>query len=285
MIQRIPMNPIENPYATCGPALISFSGGRTSAFMLRQILDAHGGHLPGGVHVTFANTGKERIETLDFVHEVETRWSVPVAWLEYDRVQDREGEWHHTYRVVEYVTASRSGEPFAKLIAAKSYLPNPVTRFCTSELKIRVMKKYMVAQGYDEWDCILGLRADEPSRVHRAKLSCARERWQNVMPMAAGSHTLASVMDYWAGSDFDLALRQDEGNCDLCFLKGGVKIERLIRERPASADWWSEQERLMGQTFRIDRPSYRNIRLAVLAQGQLFGASESHEYDVCNCTD
>lgn len=32
-----------NPYHIEGPALISVSGGRTSGFMLRQILDAHGG--------------------------------------------------------------------------------------------------------------------------------------------------------------------------------------------------------------------------------------------------
>ncbi len=58
-----------NPYLITGPALISFSGGRTSAYMLWQILAAHGGQLPDDVHICFANTGKEREETLRFVHE------------------------------------------------------------------------------------------------------------------------------------------------------------------------------------------------------------------------
>lgn len=53
-----------NPYLIAGPALISFSGGRTSAYMLRMILDAHGGTLPDDVHVCFANTGKERFVTI-----------------------------------------------------------------------------------------------------------------------------------------------------------------------------------------------------------------------------
>lgn len=61
-----------NPYFITGPALISFSGGRTSGYMLRHILDAHDGTLPDDVVVTFANTGKEREETLRFVHDCAT---------------------------------------------------------------------------------------------------------------------------------------------------------------------------------------------------------------------
>lgn len=38
-----------NPFYVEGPAVVSFSGGRTSAFMLRQILDAAGGTLPNRV--------------------------------------------------------------------------------------------------------------------------------------------------------------------------------------------------------------------------------------------
>ena len=48
-----------NPYKIEGPALISFSGGRTSGFMLHNIIQAHGGKLPDDIHVVFANTGKE----------------------------------------------------------------------------------------------------------------------------------------------------------------------------------------------------------------------------------
>jgi hypothetical protein len=52
----------NNPYLIEGPALISFSGGRTSAFMLHEILRAFDGALPNNIHITFANTGKERAE-------------------------------------------------------------------------------------------------------------------------------------------------------------------------------------------------------------------------------
>ena len=64
---------MSDPYLIQGPALISFSGGRTSAYMLKQIIDAHRGKLPDDVHVAFANTGKEREETLRFVNECARR--------------------------------------------------------------------------------------------------------------------------------------------------------------------------------------------------------------------
>lgn len=76
---------MTSPYLIEGPALISFSGGRTSGYMLWHILDAHGGALPADVHVCFANTGKEREETLRFVHDCETHWGVRIHWLEWRR--------------------------------------------------------------------------------------------------------------------------------------------------------------------------------------------------------
>ena len=50
-------------YKIEGPACISFSGGRTSAYMLYKILQAWSGKLPDDVVVCFANTGKEMEET------------------------------------------------------------------------------------------------------------------------------------------------------------------------------------------------------------------------------
>ena len=45
---------------------ISFSGGRTSGYMLYKILEANNG-LPSNAKVIFTNTGREMEQTLDFV--------------------------------------------------------------------------------------------------------------------------------------------------------------------------------------------------------------------------
>lgn len=166
----------KSPYFITGPALISFSGGRTSGFMLRQILDAHGGDLPFDFHVCFFNTGKEFPQTLDFVHEVETRWRVNVIWLEFrnDFLPHLPTDVSiHKYTArVNYETASRKGEPFNALTSRKKYLPNQRQRFCTQELKIRQGINWMKFCGVEWWTQVIGFRADEPHRL--AKRSVAK---------------------------------------------------------------------------------------------------------------
>ena len=50
---------MANPFEIKEPTCISFSGGRTSAYMLWRVLEAHGGKLPEEAVVCFANTGKD----------------------------------------------------------------------------------------------------------------------------------------------------------------------------------------------------------------------------------
>ena len=267
---------MKNPYKIEGPALISFSGGRSSGYMLRQILDAHGGALPDGVHVAFMNTGKERPQSLEFVAEVGERWAVKIHWLEYDPEAP-----NHT-REASFSTASRNGEPFEALIRNRQFLPNPVTRFCTTELKIRRSKHLMLRLGYEHWDNIIGYRADEPRRVAKMRAACEKERWEQRAPMAEAGVKKQNVVAFWEGQEFDLRLPNHygvtpAGNCDLCFLKGQETKLQLLRENPHWADWWIEMEALAlaskptGAVFRIDQPKYeRMVELAGMLKGLPF---------------
>ena len=278
---------MSNPYKIEGPALISFSGGRTSAFMLWNILQAHGGVLPDDIYVTFANTGKEAPETLDFVHEVEQKWDVKIYWLELYF-----GEERPVYRtkIVDYETASRNGEPFEALLDRRKYLPNPVTRFCTSELKIKVMSRFMrKLQGYKNWYNVIGLRYDEPRRVASALKQY--EAWTNITPMNDAKHTVEDVSEFWRKQNFDLKLtnangKTPAGNCDLCFLKGMDTTISILKERPEMADWWIKQEQKFGDhqgaTFRKDRPNYINLVEISKTQQDLFGDDDQM---TCFCHD
>ena len=113
---------MRDPFKIEQPTCISFSGGRTSAYMLWRVLQANGG-LPADTVVCFANTGKEVEATLRFVRDCAEHWQVPIHWLEYRPSEPG-------FAVVDFDTASRKGEPFEALIRKRQYLPNPVARGC-----------------------------------------------------------------------------------------------------------------------------------------------------------
>jgi len=154
-----------NPFEILEPTCISFSGGRTSAYMLYRVLEAHQMSLPKDCVVCFANTGKEDEATLKFVNDCSVNWNVPIVWLEYQMTENVKDRW----RQVTYETASRNGEPFEQMIQSKKFLPNSVMRFCTTELKIVPIKHYMASIGYQEFDTFAGIRADEPKRVSKLR--------------------------------------------------------------------------------------------------------------------
>jgi 3'-phosphoadenosine 5'-phosphosulfate sulfotransferase (PAPS reductase)/FAD synthetase len=276
-----------NPYKIDGPALISFSGGRTSGFMLHNIIQAHGGKLPDDIHVVFANTGKEAPETLDFVHEISQKWDIKIHWLEMYLGKERP-----IYRTKEvtYETAARNGEPFEELLDHRKYLPNPVTRFCTSELKIKVMYRFMrKIKGYKDWFNVIGLRYDEPRRVASAMKQY--NTWTNITPMNDAKHTVKDVTEFWNKQNFDLNLtnangKTPAGNCDLCFLKGMDTTISILKERPEMADWWIKQEQKFGKhsgaTFRKDRPNYIKLVDISKSQQNLFNDDDQM---TCFCHD
>lgn len=266
-----------DPFKIEGPALVSFSGGRTSGYMLWRILQAHGGTLPDDVKVTFANTGKEMPQTLDFVQVCEDRWGCRIQWLEYWPHVEPSQRWRRVNG-----DPSHNGEPFKALIRAKQYLPNPVTRFCTIELKIRPMKFYAQSLGWKHWTNVIGLRADEQSRVARTRSRDGKEGWDSSMPLATAGITKADVVEFWARQNFDLRLpnisgRTPHGNCDLCFLKSAATISGIMRDMPERATWWIEAEaeaealvsKPSGARFRQDRPSYAAMLKSVQDQRAL----------------
>lgn len=257
---------MRDPFVIDGPTCISFSGGRTSAYMLWRVLESNGG-LPDEAKVCFANTGKEDPATLDFVRDCAAHWSVQIYWLEYGR-----GE-------VTHETASRAGEPYAALVTKKSYLPNPIARFCTSDLKIKPIESFMRASGLAEFETMVGIRVDEQRRV-------AKLRSSKLTPLVPAGIDQVAVQSFWKTSPFDLGLSFQDGvtpagNCDLCFLKGGAQIQSLIQEKPERAVWWASMESLIGGTFRSDRPSYAAMLKFSEEQRDMFDPEE--EALACFC--
>jgi len=241
------------------PLVIAFSGGRTSGMMLRYYLDKE----TKPPIVLFANTGKERDETLDFVHEIETQWGCSVVWLQLlvcdvtkDRLQHipslqirqnlskrKQMLW---FTQVTYETACRHSDnnsPFEQVVRFRNTMPNPVARYCSAELKVNTMQKYLWTEGIYTFRNAIGFRADEPDRAYELIFSKTRRRKVHLeFPLMNLGVTQEDVLNFWRNQSFDLQLESYEGNCHLCFLKKRKALIRLIAENPEMVSWWSNIE-------------------------------------------
>lgn len=280
---------MSDPFLIDGPTTISFSGGRTSAYMLWRTLQANGG-LPADAIVCFANTGKEEEATLEFVRDCSVRWGVPITWLEYQYEEPR-------FRVATFEDASRDGEPFEALVKRRKFLPNVVSRFCTVELKVRTMHRYLKALGWTEWESWLGIRADEPRRLARIAKNDYGTHEEKYAPLGVAGIGKTEVGEFWKAQPFDLGLPNMNGvtmhgNCDLCYLKPAGQVLALIAEKPERAVWWARMEAGVqssghangdGARFRNDRPSYSEMLRFAKDQRTLFDPNE--EAIACFCGD
>jgi 3'-phosphoadenosine 5'-phosphosulfate sulfotransferase (PAPS reductase)/FAD synthetase len=242
----------DNPYLITGPAQISFSGGRTSGYMLRMILDAHGGTLPDDVHVCFANTGKEREETLRFVHECATRWNVRVRWLEFVTELKRGYTVADRFDEVGYNSASRNGEPLDRLIARKKALFSTIRgRWCTERCKVGVLHDFMESIGFPRgtYTEAIGFRADEYDRVRELPLSERNLNRRLTFPLAKAGIRKSDVNNWWDAQPFNLGLEKGTGNCDHCpFLSDKARIARA-RLFPETIPWWKAREKAFNFSF------------------------------------
>ena len=215
----------------------AFSGGRTSAYMTKYILDNLSNEYD--IHVIFANTGEEHEKTLDFVHNCDKHFGFNTVWLEADV---RHGEKVSTqYKVVTYETASRNGEPFEEVI--KKYgIPNLGFPHCTRELKMNPTDNYMKEISKD-YITALGIRADETRRVSKSAT-----KNKIIYPLVDLNIDKAFILDWWKEQPFDLDLEDREGNCKWCWKKSDKKHLTNILHNPEWYDFPNRMEEKYSST-------------------------------------
>jgi hypothetical protein len=237
-----------------GNVHVTLSGGRTSAYLLHQLLEANG-DLPERVRVVFANTGREDPRTLDFVQKIGERWSVHITWVQYLP----HDPW---FEIVSHNSAARNGEPFEEMIKHKRFVPNGGKRICTEQLKVRTARRMLVASGWTNWTKTLGIRADEPHR-HDQDDQPREKVW---MPLIPAGITKPMVLDFWERQQFNLPEGVDS-NCILCFQFGLVQLAKQMRDDPDD-DFPERMEALGFGTFR--KQPWSEIRKIALGQADLF---------------
>ena len=257
----------------------TFSGGRTSAFMA-QFINSYSKYDDFDKVFVFANTGNERQETLDFVNRCDLEWGLNIVWLEANIIHEKGVG--TSYKIVDYETASKKGEPFEEMLK-KYAMPNTFASNCTRELKLAPINKYVKSLGYNEVYTAMGIRHDERHRMSNT----AKE--QNVIYPLINDIKIDSkfIRNWWDRQDFDLNLKDYEGNCDLCFKKSTKKRLTIIKDNPSVADWWKKMEVLYGNDDipRFDLRTNLSIKeLTDMAQKPFTKAEDLHELDKKQCS-
>lgn len=227
---------------------ISFSGGETSAYMTRRLLEAND---YDEVAVVFANTGQENEATLEFVNNCDLHFGFNTTWIE---AVIHDGYKSPTARVVDFKSASRNGEPFEAAIR-KYGIPNQKFKDCTRNLKLNPLTAYLESIGWGKgtYDTAIGIRVDEIDRM-----SSQQQQRRIIYPLISQwPTTKPQVNTFWAAQPFRLQLRGYQGNCKWCWKKSDRKHFTLIDEDVSQYEFPARMEMLYGKVgpeFRRTTP-------------------------------
>lgn len=245
------------------PLVLGVSGGRTSA-MMAALADEK-------AILCFQNTGREHPGTYEFLGALDDALGGRLVWLEFRKPLikgDRPA--NARFEVVNYKTADRSGRPFSDMMETLAEyrqkakgLP-PVSpwarsRICTSHMKIRVRDHYIKSLGIPLFEACVGLRADEPDRVHALKSQASGTKKMRA-PLFDAGITKKDVLEFWAGQKFDLGIQERQGNCTGCFLKDQADLSRVMAEPESDSAWWEAMQAKYPQFGGRDHAGYKRLR-------------------------
>lgn len=257
------------------PLIISFSGGRTSAYMAHILISQFKGKRK--IFIVFMNTGEEHERTLEFINECDKRMGWNIIWLEAVVNGENIGT---THRIVTYETASRKGEPFESVIA-KYGIPNKGYPHCTRELKLQPMASWLRAHQIDDYDMAIGIRADETRRVSKSA-----EAKNIIYPLVDIGVMKDDVLAFWEDQAFDLGVEEREGNCKWCWKKSDKKHFANISINPEWYDFPRRMELLHAfsgngsdktrprKFFRSDRSTDELFAQYELCKGNILPSSD-----------
>jgi 3'-phosphoadenosine 5'-phosphosulfate sulfotransferase (PAPS reductase)/FAD synthetase len=219
---------------------------------------------------------------MDFIATVESDLTLQVV-LDLEQVIGSEIKW-------------LTGETFEKIMKRKdsSYLPNKLTRFCTTEMKIKPIAEYCRNEIKEVVLTRLGIRYDEENRVnydntdfkfHNGFSDNGRNKWitekYRELEYPLVDDKVEHYQVYKWSLTTDLKFPQDS-NCVGCFHKPLQQLRKNFDDYPAKMNWFKEQEEKANGRWKQEM-KYKNIEKIGLQQDFFFGGGSS-----CNsggCTD
>ena len=210
--------------------IVSFSGGRTSAYLCKVMIDEFG---RDNVDFIYMDTGAEHPKTYEFIRNVNKHFGLNLVCLRGDFNQPL-GK-GHKYNVVSIDDIGPDLKPYTALV--KKYgTPGVASAWCTSRMKEETHDKYCNEKyGKGNYETWIGIRADEPRR-----LSGIGKR-EDLRYMAEITDVEKDdVLGYWSKQPFNLEIDEWLGNCVFCFKKSNLKLAAAQRDEPGLYIEWLE---------------------------------------------
>ncbi len=197
--------------------VVSFSGGRTSAFLV-HLMERARKEYGWNVKYIFTDTGVEHPQTYVFIRNIVKFWGIDLIILR--AVVNPElgkGNTYQEYTVNDLMNSSVMPpfEPFMSMM--KKYgTPTAFGPYCSERMKKDVTERYCkehFGKNYITW---LGMRSDEPKRL---KPKAGIKYLADLIEVDK-----QDVLEWWTHQPFDLQLEEQEGNCLYCVKKSTAKL-------------------------------------------------------------
>lgn len=211
--------------------VVSFSGGRTSAYLVWLMLLRK---LAGEqVYFIFMDTGCEHPMTYRFVREVVKFWDIPLIVLQVDiNPELGQANGYTAWEPKDIQTNMPALKPFIDMV--KKYgTPYIGGAFCTDRLKLVPFKKYCDDHfGKGKYTTWIGIRADEPKRLGRK---------EGISYLAdISDFEKSDILEWWEDQPFDLQIPEHLGNCVFCIKKSTQKVGLACRDEPGMMRLFNE---------------------------------------------
>ena len=200
--------------------VVSFSGGRTSAYLSHLMIDKYGRE---NVEFVFMDTVAEHPKTYDFIKSVNLEFKLNLTCLRV--VFNEELGKGNGYKIIDISEIKNDLIPWREMMKKYGTPYNPGGSFCTGMMKLGPWTKYLNEKyGKNNYESYLGIRIDEPKRLKPR---------ENVVYMAdISDFEKQDVLDWWEERSFNLEIPEHLGNCVFCIKKGINKVALAERDEP-----------------------------------------------------
>ena len=186
--------------------VVSFSGGRTSAYLV-YLMEQKRKNEGLDVEYVFMDTGAEHPKTYQFVRDVAEKFNINLRCIKAEISQTKGVG--PKYKKISINDIGWDLDGFAKISKNHGAPYNPGGMHCTQHLKTEPYRKFCNDTfGKGKYITWCGIRADEQKRLRPKK------GYKYLAEIS--DFTKGHILNWWSNQSFNLEIDEWEGNCIFC---------------------------------------------------------------------